>query len=468
MNKFIGRANELKHLNDSYNKDQFQMTVIYGRRRVGKTFLINEFIKDKKSVYFMATNTSYQDNFRAFSKTVLSQLSNDMSGMSFDTTEDLFSFFTRVCQNEKIVIVIDELPYIAEENKNFLSLMQKFIDQQWINTKMFLILCGSSISFMEDEVLSQKSPIFGRRTSQINLKPFSYKEAAEFTPNYSSEEKAICYGITGGIARYLSLIDESLTLDENIVSLFFSKMGYLYEEPNNLLSQEFRNVPTYANVISAIAAGSNKLSELTDKCNIDSDHLSHILNALIRVEIVEKNVAITDEKNKKKSMYSLKDGMFRFWYRFVQPATSSIETGMGSSFYYNAVKPLLNDYMSVIFEKMCQQYTLIEGLSGKLSCFVTQVGKWWGSNPRLKEQTDIDVVGIDTINNKAILGECKFKNSVIDKSIFEDLKSRDNLIDKRYTTCQFILFSKVGFNKYLIENAENENIKLVTLDDLYH
>lgn len=467
MNKFIGRVKELDSLNTLYKKDSFQMTVVYGRRRVGKTFLLNEFIKDKKSIYFMATNTSYQQNFADFSQAVISQLGNELSGMSFNSTEDLFSYFTRISKKERIVIVIDELPYIAQQNNSFLSLMQKYIDQQWINSKMFLILCGSSISFMEDEVLSQKSPIFGRRTSQINLQPFSYKEAAEFTPNYTFEEKAICYGITGGIARYLSLIDDTLSLDNNIISLFFSKTGYLYEETNTLLSQEFRNVSIYSTVISAIAKGSNKPSELADKCHIDSDHLSHILNALIQVSIVEKEVAITDERNKKKSMYSLKDGMFKFWYRCVQPAISSIELGMGDSYYLNVIKPVLNDYMSSIFEEMCQQYTLIEGLSGRLSCFVNQVGKWWGTDPKLKEQTDIDVVGIDTVNNKAVLGECKFKNSAIDKTIFEALKNRDHLIDNRYQTVQYLLFSKNGFSNYLIENAKKENLKLVSLEDLY-
>ncbi len=235
MKKFIGRKSELRSLEKLYNTVGFQMTVIYGRRRVGKSTLIKEFIKNHKSVYYVATKTGFKRNIETWGQTLINELTPELSGSTFDQIEKLLDYIGNQAKKERIIIVIDEFPYLAESDKSFLSILQNQIDHQWNNTELFLILCGSSISFMEDEVLSEKSPLFGRRTSQLKLEAFNYKEAAQFIPDYNNEEKAICYGITGGIAKYLSFLDDKKSLDENIIDLFFTKSGYLYEEPNNLL-----------------------------------------------------------------------------------------------------------------------------------------------------------------------------------------------------------------------------------------
>lgn len=202
---------------------------------------------------------------------------------------------------------------------------------------MDLILCGSSVSFMENEVLSEKSPLFGRRTSQIKLEPFQYLDAAEFVPGYSREEQAICYGVTGGVAKYLSLFDDSKSLDENIITQFFTKSGYLYEETNNLLTQEFRNVSSYSDIIEAISSGANRLNEISDKTHIAQTAVSHALSNLITTGIVVRETAATDEKNKKKVQYNLKDNMFRFWYKYVPNGIGAIELDKGELYYQNAV-----------------------------------------------------------------------------------------------------------------------------------
>lgn len=233
-----------------------------------------------------------------------------MNTLSFQSIDDLLSFLGKHSEDDRSVIVIDELPYLAEADKSILSVLQNYIDDQWIHGQMYLILCGSSISFMENEVLSEKSPIFGRRTSQIRLEAFDYLESAEFVSAYSCEEKAICYGITGGTAKYLAMLDDTKTPDENIIQLFFSKTGYLYEEPNNLLTQEFRNVSTYNDIISAIASGANKVNEIADKAHIEQSVTVHALQNLIATGIVKKEKALTNESNKKKVQYILKDSMF--------------------------------------------------------------------------------------------------------------------------------------------------------------
>lgn len=468
MKKFIGRKNELKTLQSMYDVDGFQMAVIYGRRRIGKSTLIREFIKDKPAVYFTATKAGFSANIEALGRAVLSVLAPQMGSLAFPGTDELLTFMGDRCRDKRTVIVIDELPYLAEADKGFLSYLQKYIDEQWIHGQMMLIVCGSSVSFMEDEVLSEKSPLFGRRTGQIRLEAFDYLEAAEFVTNYSCEDKALCYGVTGGIAKYLSLINDELSMDDNIKQQFFSRTGYLYEEAGNLLTQEFRNVSTYNDIITAIAAGSNRINEIADKTHNDPTIISHAVANLITTGIVEKQLAITNESNKRKVLYVLKDGMFRFWYKFIPEAVSLIELGRGDRYYDNVVKPKLSEYMGSVFEDMCRYYTLCHGADGDFGCFITEVGRWWGSDPKKKETTDIDVVGLDKLTKQAVLGECKYKNDPIDKSVYEALTARDELIDKAYTTCRYLLFSKSGFTEWVQSEAQdNDKLSLIDIEDMY-
>lgn len=464
---FIGRQSELKALCREFDRDGFRMTVIYGRRRVGKSTLIKEFIRNRRAVYFQAVKAGIAKNTKLFSEAVIEALSPDTPEVTFPDMESILSYLGRKSEEERLIVVIDELPYLAETDAGFFSLLQTYIDNRFLNGKMMLILCGSSISFMEDEVLSEKSPVYGRRTSQLSITPFDYLESAEFVPSYTYEEKAICYGITGGVAKYLSLLDDSLTLDENIINLFFSKSGYLYEEPDNLLVQEFRNIRTYGDVISAIAEGRTKIAEIADLTKLDQTAVSHALTSLIQVRIVEKLKAVTDEGNKKKTIYRLCDGMFRFWYRFVPAGISFIEMDRGEVYYERFVKPVLHEYMGDIFEEMCRYYTLRMSIDGVLSCNVSQVGKWWGTDPKDQKQTDIDVVGIDRQSRRSVLGECKFRNTPIDKMVFENLVKRTGLIDQRYETVQYLLFSLGGFSDWILDETDCEKVSLISLDDMY-
>lgn len=467
MYQFIGRKAELRELEKIYHASGFQMTVIYGRRRIGKSTLIKEFIKDKRAVYYTATKAGINKNIELWGKQALEAFAPEMNTLSFQSIDDLLSFLGKHCEAERSVVVIDELPYLAEADKSILSVLQNYIDNQWMQGQMFLILCGSSISFMENEVLSEKSPVFGRRTSQIKLEAFDYLESAEFVPAYSYEEKAICFGITGGTAKYLSMLDDTKSLEENIIQLFFRKTGYLYEEPNNLLTQEFRNVSTYNDIISAIASGANKVVEISDKAHIEQSVVVHALQNLIATGIVLKENAVTDESNRKKIQYILKDNMFRFWYQFVPDGMGAIELDRGDIYYQNVVKPKISEFMGSVFEDMCKYYTLISGVEGKLNCFATTVGKWWGTHPKRRETTDIDVVGLDKSSKKAVLGECKYRNVPIDKKNYEDLLEKNGLIAKEYTVVQYILFSKSGFTEWVAEHCERDGVKLVELGDMY-
>ncbi len=463
---FIGRKNEISVLEDTYKKDGFQMTVIYGRRRIGKSYLITEFLKGKRSSYYVASQSSLEDNVRKWSAQLISDLVPEMEGAAFDDLEGFFRFVGNLAQSERMVLALDEIPYVAEADDSFLSRFQVAIDTILSSKNIYLIICGSAIGFMEREVLSEKSPLFGRRTNQIFLKPFDYLDSAKFVPKYGFEEKAIVYGVTGGVAKYLTLFDDNLSLDDNLINNFFKPSGYLYEEPINLLTQEFRTINTYNTVIETCAGGANKVNEIADKARVTTAALAYVIKNLCTIGVISKVAPMTEKENAKKTAYEITDGMYRFWYGFIPAARASIEMNRGEVFYKNYVKDKLHSFMGSVFEEMCRHYVLSKGLDGQFKCLVTNVGRWWGPGHDRKP-TDIDVVGIDNVSRKAVIGECKFKKEVIDKEAYEALMDRRGLIDKRYEEVEYLFFSLSGYSKWVKENAEKDKVLLLTLSDLY-
>ena len=464
---FIGRERELASLNEFYEKDGIGMTVIYGRRRIGKSTLITEFVKDKKTIFYTATKVGKNRNLELFSRQVVDLFMPGVENISFNTIEAVFDFIDKNVKDDKLVLVIDELPYWAEKDDALLSVLQKYIDTIWNDKNLKIILCGSALSFME------KSPLFRRRDSQIKLEAFSYLDAAEFVPDYSNEDKAICYGITGGVARYLAMIDPEKSIDENIVRLFFRTDGYLYDETRNLLTQEFSDISIVNNIVEQIASGENTLNIIAGKIGEKEQTVLYSLDKLINVGLVEKKKCITDEKNKKKTQYVLKDYMFKFWYEFIPKATSVIEIGQGELYYTKVVKPALHSFMGTVFEDMCRYYTLKQGIEGAYGCFITSVGSWWGTesitdkNGGVRIQsTDIDVVAISEIDKKAVIGECKFKNEKIDKGVYETLIRRGKLITAKYKVSKYIFFSLSGYTDWFKSLSDND-VLLLTVDSLY-
>lgn len=472
---FIGREKELRALESVFEKDGFGMTVIYGRRRVGKSTLIKEFVKDKRVIFYTATKVGAERNLELFTKQVLEMLDPSISEASFPTVESVLDLISARIQNgdRKVVLVIDELPYWAEKDEALLSILQKYIDTMWLQKNMMIILCGSTLSFMEKKVLSEKSPIFGRRDSQIKLEAFNYRDSSLFVPKYSVEDKAICYGVTGGVAKYLALFDPKKSLDDNIIRLFFNPDGYLFDETRNLLTQEFADITLVNNIIEQVASGENSLNIIASKVHEKDTTVLYSLEKLIDVGLVEKRKCITEEKNKKKTQYVLKDHMFSFWYKFIPNAVSVIEMGQGQKYYEKIVKPQLHSFMGSVFEEMCRYYTLEQGIMGSFDSFITETGTWWGTElmvdeggKRYQQSADIDVVGLSSVAKTAVCGECKFKNEKIDKEIYETLVRRSGLISGNYMVTKYLLFSLSGFSKWF-DDADTSNLKLITLQDLY-
>ena len=459
---FIGREKELKNLNNLYDTDKFQFPVIYGRRRVGKTALINEFVKDKDTIYFTGIETNAKQNLEYFSKSIFNYTTGSNVAPVFLSFQEALEYVFKLAEKKRIVLVIDEYPYVAKSYKAIASMLQVLIDKQKDTSKLFLILCGSSMSFMEEQVLGYKSPLYGRRTSQFKILPFEFFESRKYFKNFSDLDIATIYGIVGGTPQYLLQMDDNISLEDNIKDKLLNSTSYLFEEPNNLLQQEVREPAIYNAIISAVATGSTKLSEISSKIGEETSACSAYLKNLISLGIIKKETPFA-EKTSKKTIYVIADNLFRFWYRFVPSNISIIQKDMTDLAYKN-INEQLSSYMGAVFEEICKQYLWGLNKQGNASITFTDLGRWWGNDPKNKCETEIDIMG--TADDKsALFCECKWTNEKVDTVILDTLISRSRLF--HYTNVHLYLFSKTGFTKGCVDKSnELGNVKLVTFDEM--
>lgn len=459
---FIGRKRELNNLDRLYGSDRFEFVVIYGRRRVGKTALINQFIGEKRAIYFMGVESNTKQNLDNFSKSIMEFSNGFETGSSFQSFQAALEFVFKLSEKERIILAIDEYPYVARSSKSLASTLQLLIDKYKDTSKLLLILCGSSMSYMEDHVLAYKAPLYGRRTAQIKVLPFDFEEACACFRGFSDEEKAIVYGAVGGTPQYLLQMDDKLSIEDNIKRTFLNPMSFLYEEPINLLKQEVREPAVYTAVISAIATGSSRMSEISGKVGEDTNVCANYIKNLINLGIVRKETPY-GEKASRKSIYSIEDNMFRFWYCFVLENNSIIARG-AVDLVYKRIEAKLSDYMGKVFEEISKQYLWKQMILGNCPVEFGSLGRWWGNDVHHKCQAEIDIMG-EQDKNTALFAECKWRNEKVDVGILENLISRGELFNhkKKY----YYIFSKSGFTKGCADKAKDMvNVKLVEYADM--
>ena len=310
---------------------------------------------------------------------------------------------------------------------------------------------------------SKESPLYGRRTGQFKIEPLDYKETAVFHPNLSAEDNSLIYGITGGVPHYINKLDVRDSVDEALLDNFFDRSSYLYEEPGNLLKQELREPAIYNAIIKAIAEGASRMNDIKMKVGEENSVVSKYLKTLIDLGIAKKETPIT-EKPGKKTIYLLADNFFRFWYRFVPINMSAIDSGRIAKIYPHAVKQYLPDYMGLIFEKMCQDYLLY--YSDSLPIELSEIGQWWGTDPKKKKQTQIDIVGTPVEGKDYIIGSCKYRNEKIGVDELDLIRDYASVFGKG-NNYYYYIFSKGGFTDGLLQAQERGEVRLITLEDLY-
>lgn len=464
---FVGRAKELKRLEKLYATGTFQMAVIYGRRRVGKTSLVREFAKTKRTLFFTALDQADKDNLADFSRKVWDFFQLPQA-TSFASWSEAFDYLAARAREERFVFVFDELPYAAGRNESIPSALQICIDTKMKQTGMFVILCGSNQGFMESEVLGRKSPLYGRRTCQIKLEPLGYRDAAKMLPGADAQELFRYYGCFGGVPYYLEQIDCDLGFWENVAELYFDTAGFLYDEPYGLLRQEFSEPALYNSVLRAIAGGANRMSEVSDRTGIARTSLPRYLKSLVDLGLVERVVPFGENpETSKKAIYRIKEACYDFWFTFVMPRASDIEQGLGAAAARSIGEERLSEYLGHRFERLCAEWLVDQANKGELPIMATQVGTWWGTNPALRQQDDIDVLAADPLGKRLLIGECKYRETFDESEVLQKLDARANLIKGYEVVAEFV------FSKRRLSDATRAKIEqgarhsCVSLEEMY-
>lgn len=464
---FVGRERELRTLEQLYASDTFQLPVIYGRRRVGKTSLINKFIDGKQAVVFTAQESSERENLVGLSRAI-AELSAGDSLATLDAPAPVFESFDaalehifRIARTRRLVFAIDEYPYLAQSYRPISSLLQAKIDREKGQSKLYLVLCGSSMSFMEHQVLGYQSPLYGRRTAQIKVEPFDVFDSAKLLGGFSAEDIVTWYGMVGGVPLYLEQCNPSTTLEENMAERMLRVDSFLFGEPDSYLQQELRDPAMYNAIVRAVASGVGKPSEIASVAGIETAAVTGYLKSLIELGIICKEQPVVDA-NRKKVRYRIADNLFRFWYRFVPLYATPLQAGRHEDIAHLIVERHLSTYVGPTFEDVCKQWLLREMGTDRVP-LILDIGRWWGNDPMRKEQAEIDIVAVcddDTL----IFAECKWREKPTDVDVLETLDHRSTLIPAKKR--RLFAFSKSGFTEACCEKAAVLDATLVSLSDM--
>ena len=478
---FIGREAELKFLQDKYTEEGGQLIVLYGRRRIGKTETLREFCKDKPHIFFSCTQTTDRVQLRNFSNRMFKEdipAKNYISEFA-DWERAFRAILDLPYHDQKKLLVIDEFPYMCRGNRSIPSILQNLWDTELRNDNVMLILCGSAMSFIEKELLSEKNPLYGRATGIYKMKEMGFYDAAKFFPDYSDQDKILAYAVLGGIPHYLRQWNPELSVDENIKRNILTKGCILYSEVEFLLHQELRETPIYNSIIEAVALGSTKLNDISQKSLIeDTSKTSVYLKNLIELGIIEREFSvdakIKEQANSSRGTYRLTDNFFRFWYSFGFANFSQLEDGDVDGVYEYVVKPALHEFTSFAFEDICREFVREMQKKNELPFRYSKMGRWFGKSTvrdakaasgfRTAE-TEIDLLAISKSAEEYLVGECKFKGEPFSYSEYLDTLAKLSPL-KEKAKFYYALFSENGFDKKISDCATENKTYLYTLEQI--
>ena len=453
MDAFVDRDRELEQLTSCYESDDAEFVVVYGRRRLGKSELARQSIRDREdAVYYQAIESTAENQFEYFV-----DAATDAFPELRNVRRDWEALLDALGQRDAVVVV-DEFPFLLEEDDSLLSRIQRVWDIELQETAMTLVLIGSSISVMEEKVLSGGSPLYGRRTATIDLGPLSVGTAREFFPEYDPEATVEAWSIYGGTPYYLQTIDPDRTVAENVQRSILSEQGLLYSEPEFLLRTELRQPNTYFSILRALAYGRRTPNEIAGMAGIDSGSLSTYLQKLRRLRLVERHIPVTaSPTSSKRGRYRISAPLFRFWFRFVYGQQDRLRL-LEKDAFAETVAPELPDHVSPLFERLCQQ-TLPQLDDRQYHA----VGQWWF------REHELDVLGLT--DEGIVAGECKFTSTPVSEGVLVDLERTATEVqwseEPPHGTTRYVLFSRSGYTDDLRSTAQRrDDVFLYGLEDV--
>lgn len=463
MSKFINRKKELETLRKEYNRKDASFVVVYGRRRVGKTSLIKEFCKDKKKIMFLATEESESENRNAFKEVVAEAFDDSLlREAQISRWETIFEHITKKCEGskERLILVLDEFQYLGKANPAFPSILMKIWDEKLKEQNIMLILCGSLIHMMTSQVLNYDSPLYGRRTAQIKLQQIGFEHYKEFMPEESEEEQILYYAVTGGVPKYIELFQKTENIYDGIKDNILSDTSFLYEEPTFLLQKEVTEIGSYFTLLKTIAAGNHKLGKMATVMEVKQTNLSKYLKILMELDLVEREVPITEEnpEKSKKGLYRIKDNFIKFWFQFVYPNKGLLEAGREEFVFEKLKKNFVDNHVSYVYENICREKVWNEKQFSHIS--FNRVGRFWGN-----QDIEIDIVAYDSFGKDMIFGECKYSVNPKDIDVLYELEQKSVYVNwkKDMRKEYYCIFSRSGFTRELLKLAEErENVILLS------
>ncbi len=450
---FIGRRNELTLLREELASPRPSLAVVYGRRRVGKSTLIREAIKDGAHVFYQATRVTSSLNLEAFRVEIARALGTDelLNGIA-DWLAVLHYLARAAERHTSLVVVLDEFPYLADADPALPSIIQKFWDSGAARTgNLKLLLCGSMISHME-ELLAERNPLYGRKTLALDLTPLSFREASQFVPRYTAEDKLVTSSVLGGIPFYLQLLDRGATLQANIIRLLLTQTGSLVDEPVVLLQSELREVSRYASVLAAIADGCTKHGDIIGRVReiSDSRALGPYLEKLERMRLIRIVKSMDASPKERDRRYFIADPLIAFWYRFVQPNLSSVAQSFGAEVWRHQIAPNLDEFMGGAFEEICREHAR-RFSQEYFSAPAQEIGRIWQAD------YDIDIAG-KLLDGSMLYGECKWWRDLVGENILDELIERASRTDygRDNHKRQFVVYARTGFTTALQRRAATQ------------
>jgi hypothetical protein len=456
---FWGRTHELKALQEAWTAGRSGFIPIYGRRRVGKSELIVRFMSGKPGLYFVGKRASGEAQLQEFLEAAARALGDSLIAQARVTNwkAALELVAQRLPGKGKFILALDEFQWIAEASPELPSVLQELWDRNWSRSgRMLLILCGSYISFMEREVLGQRSPLFGRRTAQLLLRPFNHLEAARFHRRFSIVDQARVYAICGGVPAYLLAFDGAQSVEQNLISQVLNESAALAREPEFLLHEELRGLVPYHSVLMALAQGKSSPAQLAKSTGIDVRGLNYHLNTLVELGYVQRRYPVTEAQPSTRSVrYALDDPLLRCWFRFVFPHQSVLRLLGPQRGFAEIVRPELDAYFGRCFERLCRESLpllyLREGVRAPFT-----VGEYWDAD------VQVDVVGVRQ-DNWTDLGECKWG----DVSSLSKLTAELDEKVRRYPNARNATIGRRLFLKKVPAKTRLTDVRVHTLQDLY-
>lgn len=461
---FIDREAELGQLENLYRSGRAELFVLYGRRRVGKTELLQAFCGDKPHLFFVATLSSDADQLAAFSQAIW-RYTHDQApeGFTFPSWEAALGALADL--PGRPVVALDEFTYLMGGNKAVPSILQKVWDETLRHTQVLLILCGSYIGMMEREVLGYGAPLYGRRTGSALLAPLPLPAAALFFPGYTPVQQLEIWAVLGGMPYYLAAFDDTVDLWDNLHAQILDQRGLLYNEPQLLFMEELREPRNYFSVLRAIAQGHTRLSRISQAAGLGSSTTTaRYLDILQSMQLVRRQVPVTEAQpeKSKRGLYQIVDPFLRFWFRYVHPNRGALDLGLSAAILEQRVRPSFDSFVGQAFEEAARAEVARLARQGSLSFLPERVGSWWD------RQTEIDVVAVSDAEGALLVGECKWWSGAVGVNVLEALKGKVARLnaDGRYGRVEYLLCAKAGFTPELRAMAEREGVRLVTAAEL--